>query len=449
MSDSRKHIADAAFLLALMLYIVAGITLTPVHGDEFMQMSMARDVFYMAQGNWNRLAYTPPVPSDPEQYLRMINGTINKDLIGIVWLLNGRTVTSLPGIYAWEMPFDWNVQKGNVPSIDAVQLARLPSALLTALGVIPMFFLGWQLRLRSLAYPAALLYTLHPVILLNGRRAMMEGSLILTTLLTISWLLALIVAEHSANADGFMRQLPFWARYSVLGLLAGLAVASKYTGLVVIGAALAAALLAALARDRSWRPLVWTGLSLVVAILTWFVLNPGYWNNPIGGVIDSFKTRADLLEFQSNTPLRYNSVGERAGALITEPFLTPPQYYEAPGWDDVVKDQVLANEQSSLDGWDWGPLMQVVGVALSLLAGIGLFALVYDAFHRNLIAWTILIWALATALYSLAIPFGWQRYYLPWILVVILFAATGLGRLFVRRMPEENRQTGIGDNPAA
>ena len=44
MSDSRKRIADGAFLLALMIYILVGARSVPVHGDEFMQMSMARDV---------------------------------------------------------------------------------------------------------------------------------------------------------------------------------------------------------------------------------------------------------------------------------------------------------------------------------------------------------------------------------------------------------------------
>ena len=81
---------------------------------------------------------------------------------------------------------------------------------MTALGVIPIFVLGWNLRLRSMAYPAALLYALHPVILLNGRRAMMEGSLILFSLLTMAWLVAIIVAEHSASATGFIKRMPPW-----------------------------------------------------------------------------------------------------------------------------------------------------------------------------------------------------------------------------------------------
>src|SRR5258706_9531431 len=73
----RRHIINAAFLLALMLYILVGVQLTPFHGDESMQISMAHDFFYMLRGEWNRIAYTPPVYWNSEQYLRLINGTIN------------------------------------------------------------------------------------------------------------------------------------------------------------------------------------------------------------------------------------------------------------------------------------------------------------------------------------------------------------------------------------
>ncbi len=448
MPDSRKRFADGAFLLALMVYILAGVGTVPVHGDEFMQMSMARDVFYMARGEWNRFAFKPPVETDTEPFLRLINGTINKTLIGVTWLLNGRDESSLPGIFAWAMPLDWNRQQGNVPTDDALRLARWPSAILTALGVIPMFLLGWQLRLRSLAYPAALLYTLHPVILLNGRRAMMEGSLILLSLLIMCWLVAVIIAEHSATAHGFVRRLPRPARYVALGVLVGLVVAAKQTGIVVAVAALAAALVAGLARDRSWRPVAWIGLAGAIGLMTWFALNPAYWNDPVGAAKASIAARANLLAAQANgSPLAYTDAWQPVRAVIAQSFLTPPQFYESSTWAGVIDDQIAAYQQSSIDGWDWGPL---VGAVLTMLAGIGLLALVYDALHRDLVAWAILIWAGAAAVSSLVVPLDWQRYYLPLLLVAILLAATGLGRLLVRRKVEADRPSiAVGETSAA
>ncbi len=437
MPDSRKRIADATFLLALMIYVLAGTALTPAHGDEFMQMAMARDFFLLPSGDWRQLAVAPPVEPDTLPYLRLINGTINKNLIGVAWALDGRSASDLPGIFAWEKPLDWNRQQGNVPSDDAIQLARWPSALLTALGVIPMFLIGWQLRLRSLAYPAALLYALHPVILLNGRRAMMEGSLMLTTLLCLYWLTGLIIAEHSATASGFMRRLSPAVRYGVLGLLIGLAVAAKQTGIVVAGAVVIAALIAAWMRDQSWRSLVWVGLTAVIGLVVVFILNPAYWNHPVGALRATLTARVQLLNSQvTGSPLAYTNPLQRAQAVITEPFLTPPQFYEAPNWAGLLNEQITAYQRSSVDGWDWGP---IIGGVLTFLAGIGLLALIYDALHRDLVAWAILIWTGATVLESLAIPLAWQRYYLPLTLVAIVLAAMGLGRLFVRRAVETSQ----------
>ena len=442
MPDSRKRIADIAFVLALMAYVLAGVVFTPLHGDEFMQMAMARDTFYIAHAQWNRIAFTPPAQPDTEQYLRLINGTINKMLIGVAWRLSGRSADSLPGIYAWAMPFDWNQRQGNVPGLDALRVARWPSALLTALGVIPVFLLGWQLRLRSLAYPAALMYALHPVILLNGRRAMMEGSLMLASLSAIAWLVAMIVAEHSGTARGFMLRLPFAMRYAILGLFAGLAIAAKQTGIVVAVCALLAALLAGLARDRSWRSIGWVVLAGAVAGLTWFALNPAYWNNPIGAAQATIAARTDLVSSQETGPLTYTSPWQRVQAVIMQPFLTPPQYYESDTWAGLINDQIRAYQGSAVDGWDWGP---IIGWALTVLAGLGLLSLIHDALRRDLIAWAILTWTSGTVLASLAIPLAWQRYYLPLLLVAIVLAASGLGRLVVRRAPEESRLPAAGE----
>ena len=81
----------------------------------------------------------------------------------------------------------------------------------------------------------------------------------------------------------------------------------------------------------------------------------------------------------------------------------------------------------------------MVGALFTVLAGIGLLALIYDALHRDLVALAILIWAAATIVASLAIPLAWQRYYLPLMLVAITLAAAGLGRVLVRRPMEEKR----------
>ena len=57
-------------------------------------------------------------------------------------------------------------------------MARLPSALFIALSIVVMFALGGRFGGRLGAYFVSGLYTLNPVILLNGRRALQEGSML-------------------------------------------------------------------------------------------------------------------------------------------------------------------------------------------------------------------------------------------------------------------------------
>src|SRR5579864_3123864 len=184
--QNRNQFADFLFVGALMIYVLAGIVPTPIHGDEFMQMAMARDVFYLARGQMDQLRFNPPVQPDTEQQLRLINGPLNKDLIGALWIASDRPDASLPGIFAWAMPLDWNQANGNVPAVDELDMAGLPSAVLTALGVALIFAIGGFVGGRKAAYPAALLYALDPAVLLNGRRAMMEGGLMACTLLLVA-----------------------------------------------------------------------------------------------------------------------------------------------------------------------------------------------------------------------------------------------------------------------
>lgn len=434
MPDSRKRLADIAFVLALMLYVLYGTSQVPPHADEYMHIATARDFFLLRDHGAAALAFTPPVEIDTLQYLRLLNGTLHKNLVGVLWAASGRTAEQLPNIYAWAMPLSWNIANGNVPSQDQLHLARWASAILTALGVVPMFMLGWHLRLRALAYPAALLYALHPVILLNGRRAMLEGSLIFFSLLSMYWLVALIVAEHSATARGFMVRLPAWARYGVLGVLIGLTVASKHSGVIVAGAVLSAALLTGIVRDsppRPLRPLLWIVFTSAIGVLTWFVLSPHFWNAPLAALRATLTARSELLALQaSDTALAYRTFGERLAAVVTQPFLSAPQYFEAPNWAGLLDDQIIAYQRSATNGWDWGAL---IGLLLTASAFFGALSLIAEARRRNLIAWAILLWAGAATAASIAVPMNWQRYYLPLTLVAIVLAAEGIGRLLVRR----------------
>ena len=152
----------------------------------------------------------------PNSSLRLLNGTVNKYLIGLAWHLGGYSVSDLNEQWDWGADWNYNQSSNHAPSAVLLYVSRLPSALLLAAGAVILFALGRSLGGRSVAYLASLYYALNPALLINGRRAMMEGSLIAFSLLAVLagvWLL---------------QRRALWMAI-LLGIAAGLALASKHT----------------------------------------------------------------------------------------------------------------------------------------------------------------------------------------------------------------------------
>jgi 4-amino-4-deoxy-L-arabinose transferase-like glycosyltransferase len=83
--------------------------------------------------------------------------------------------------------------------------SRYTSAAFLGLSVLALFGLAWQVGGRLAGEIGAVLYTLNPVLLLNGRRAVMEGSMLGFGLLTV--FLAAVMAGKIAREQ---RVSPFW-----------------------------------------------------------------------------------------------------------------------------------------------------------------------------------------------------------------------------------------------
>lgn len=424
----RKRLLDATILFGAMLYILLGVSITPLHGDELTQIYMARDGFYIAQGDWGKLPYNVLGKLDQLTYLRLINGTVNKTLIGFVWIAEGHAFSDLPGLYNWTQTLSFNRLLGNVPSDSDIILSRWPSAFFTALTVIPLFLLIRRLRCsRPIAYFAVLLYALHPVILLNGRRAMMEGSLMFASLATIYWLVMVIEAGQEETSGNFASRFPPWLRYTILGLLTGFTIAAKLSGVIVAGAVMVAIIADGLQHNDARRLIFCLALILISMSAIWFALNPAYWNDPIAALGVTLRERAYLLASQTKSShVRYVSLWQRLDAVVTQPFLTSPQYYELTGWDKLIGDQITAYQASPLAGWNPGFLGNAV---LTTLAGTGMAVLTYWAAKKQLVAWVILSWVGLTLLETIMVSLDWQRYYLP--LMVVAVVLSGIGSEYV------------------
>src|SRR5688572_13879721 len=86
------RLLDAAWLIALTAYMLGGLVLIPLHGDEISDIWLSRDLAHLIPPQLAALYYDPN-PADQaeehEQNYRVATGAVMRYGIGIGWWLAG------------------------------------------------------------------------------------------------------------------------------------------------------------------------------------------------------------------------------------------------------------------------------------------------------------------------------------------------------------------------
>jgi 4-amino-4-deoxy-L-arabinose transferase-like glycosyltransferase len=427
-------------MLALVAYVLAGTPLVPFHGDESTQIFMSRDYAYeFIQHDLSKILFSENPAGPTEQQLRLINGTVNKYLIGLAWHTGGFSLSDINEQWDWGADWNYNQQNSHAPSDALLQAARWPSAILLAAGVAVIFTVGNMLGGKPAAYAASLYYALNPALLLNGRRAMMEGSFIFFSLLVLL-------------AGVWLVSRPSLPRAILLGLAAGLALASKHTAVFTVGAVFLAALVYLLYQsiraqdDTSVVEYLILPYLIIAAIVTgavFYVLNPAWWGAPLDRARLVLNLRTDLLNTQTQVFGHYIDLSDQLGGFLRQSLLAQPQYYEVSGWGNFIGDQIARYEASGLRGVSVGGTM-AGAAALCVIITLGLWRLIRNpsppdtvllpaAWRKGDVSstgvrWLVGVWlGTMTVITALLTPLEWQRYYLPVYPVVGLLAGLGVG----------------------
>jgi len=427
---------DVLWLMLLTVYLIVGITSVPFHGDEAMQITMSRDYFTVFVNHQPQaLNVQPPYAVDSPNWLRLINGSINLYTVGLSLQVAGYGEKDLPPLWIWPISYDENITRGNRPTQAMLIVSRVSSALFLAVSAAILFGIGWQVRGRWTGYIASGLYALNPVVLLNGRRAMMEGSVLCFGLLAI--FVAILICKGRTG----------WRWWLALGVASGLTLASKHSGIVFVAAALGWVVMkliqakvrrcndiyhrdtknTATKDELGTRGLICVGISVVIMAGIFIALSPAQWNNPMARLRDLVSERAKLLESQVKAePSAPTALSERLNGIFTQPYMQPAVYFEAAFWAGA-KPVLAEIEQYDTSLWSGFHAGTIFGGLLSILALIGI---VMMARHWRTWEIGILVWLALTMASLLVNPLPWQRYYLSLYPLAALLSAIGISSIF-------------------
>jgi|YNPNPStandDraft_1061719.scaffolds.fasta_scaffold13965_2 4-amino-4-deoxy-L-arabinose transferase-like glycosyltransferase len=424
-----RRVLWGVYALALIAYVVGGIALVPYHGDESTRIHMSHDFQYLfVEHDLSKLLHSENPPDPPTQATRQLDLPLAHYLISLSWRAAGYSDADLPTYWAWGGSWDWNAQRGAIPSEGVLIASRWLPALMGALGVIAVGILAQQTGRPAAAILATALLASEPVYLLSVRRAQTEGPLLGFSGLTLVLTATCLIRRASDRPPSRWGQLGWWVG---IGLLTGCTVASKMPGGMT---ALAVAL--ALIVNQDWRTNWQAALARSVtevavvaatALAVVFALSPYYWRDPLARLEDAIRTRQQITADQAQVHGQLESVGERVRGLTEQVFWGAPIYYEDAEWQSWVGDQIAQYEASPLSGWH-RPAWARAGLIAAFAAGLAWLVIYKPAEQaQRAVQGLVLIWLGVTVIGSLiSVPFGWQRHYLPLWPVVALIEGTGL-----------------------
>ncbi len=418
---------DWLWLGALAIYIVSGAAIAPFHGDESTLLVMSRDFHTIfVEGDLSKVYFDPHWQHNPhEQQLRLLNGSVSKMIYGWLGAMNGYEPRDLNRDWSWTDDYDANAARGAIPEAELLEPARLASSAQLALAAALLFQFAKLTINRPTAYLAAALFALHPNMLINGRRAMMEGSHILGLMLVLM-------------AAAWLLQERRWRRYLLLGASAGFAIAAKHPNASVCALVFFACSIGPLWRllrgsGKDWRKpaLDLAGIAVAGAMtaLVFLLLNPAWWNDPVAVAPVVIELRQELLQDQVSMFGGFTSLADRLHGLFQYGFAGGRQYFEAQNWAtvDTIGAQIAEYERSGLAGLLVIGSSARIGLICLLLASYGIIHLARNrsvaAEHRLL----LVIWIVGSALVTLRLnPLPWARYYLPLLPAVIVLVSYAL-----------------------
>jgi 4-amino-4-deoxy-L-arabinose transferase-like glycosyltransferase len=411
----RKIIKSKALWAFLVLFVLfsfnafSGITSVPFHPDESTQIFMSAD-FDLLRPNSHKTEMQSGESNSLRYHYRLIDAPLTRDLVGLGRWLTGQN--TLLTDWDWSKTWEENRSAGALPGNDLLLVSRLAITLCLPFSLGLIFLIGRMMggNLNGL-FSLALLGS-NALVLVHNRRAMAEGVLTLGICLAI-W--TFLVTDSRSWLAGLGMAFAFNAKQSSLALLP--------LGILAV----------------IWNPgrsiqIKRACFSMLIYLFTFisvtFLLNPVFWSHPAQTLAASWNARQELIQRQTRetallapdqimrTPV------QRIGVLIRNLYLQPPAFYEVGNYR--LQTESVEKEYSShlSNNFFRDPISGGIFLFLTLLGlfyGIRNLQIAESSQKRNLVLVALGTFLQVAAL-LIAVPLPWQRYVVPVIPFICLWA---------------------------
>ena len=426
---NRATAVPATVLILLAALLFSGVGRVPFHPDETSLLFESRDLELYLSDPWS-MAWSEAGRGRPEQEYRALNAPLSKYVLGIGRRLAGHGADEVGVDWDWSLSWEENRLRGALPAAEVLLPARLASTSLVAAALVLMYLCGLRFGGKSTGLASAALLGLNALVLLHGRRAMAEGSLIFAVCLGM-W--GILQADRRPWLAGLATALAFSAKHTALPLLPLGWLAVLWRG--------QSASPAPFARHAAQSSAIYLGTAALVIM----AMNPLLWSDPFNSGMEALRARQALVQEQiraqaEHSALRLPMTGvDGLSALIAQLFLTPVQFEELPNYAEDLSQSVASYQtnplHSLLRGWISGALLMGLTLA-GMLFGLARLRTAGRPVRRGF--GLLILTTLAQAgVLLLTLPFPYQRYYLPLVPLSVLWAAFALLQLgmLIRRLP--------------
>lgn len=414
----KANHADLFFgllLLAASSFFLWGIRLLPFHPDETSLLYQSRDLELLLAAPLS-MAWDPTKEEELDQAYRELNPPLPKYVLGIGRSVAGFGPDFVSMDWNWSLTWEENEAAGALPAFELLKAARAASAMMLPLSMLILYLCGRALKNQNAGVIAALAFGLHALVLLHGRRAMAEGTLLFSVSLAM-------LSFFGAS------KRPWFA-----GLATSLAACSKLSAMALFPVGLFSALWILPGEGRSNRRAMQNGLVFIaVFLIAYLSLNPLLWSSPIQAFGALYRSRVQFLSEQVELirMLAPNQILEspleRIAVMLAHLYLTEPQMAEVGNYLAQTAAMESAYLAQPFHNFSRGI---IGGAAMLIFTGLGMAFSVLEVRSKDLhkIRRVTLLFA-GTLVQSMALlwanPLPFQRYYVPLIPWICLWVGIG------------------------